>query len=132
MIPKGLAGFVPMAFKTSSPRPRRQTGSDALLLDDDPLTRMTWELAAKSKGINLVAFSNPKEFLAAVEGIRKDTSIYLDCELADGVRGEAIAKDLYAQGFTNLTLATGHSPETLPPMPWIRQVMGKEPPWGEA
>jgi hypothetical protein len=129
MIPKGLAGFVPMEFKPAPPQ--RQAGPDVLLLDDDALTRMTWEMTAKAKGIKLAAFSNPNEFLAAAAGVPKDTAIYLDCELSGGVRGEAVAKDLHSQGFTNLSLATGHPPDTLPSMPWIRQVVGKEPPWGE-
>ena len=72
----------------------------------------------------------PKEFLAAVEHLPKDTPIYLDSRLAKGLRGEDIARDLHAKGFSNLFLATGHSPESLPPLPWIKKIVGKEPPWG--
>jgi len=126
MIPKGLAGFVPIGFRHA---PSPLSGPDAVLLDDDPLGRMLWEMKAKSNGINLITFGSPKAFLAAVGGFPKDTPIYFDCELADGVRGDAFAKDIYAKGFTNLFLATGHPPETFPPMSWIKRVVGKEPPW---
>ena len=124
MIPKGLAGFVPISVRA------QPQGPDAVLLDDDALVQMTWNVAAKSQGRNLLAFRDPKEFLAAVEHLPKDTPIYLDSHLAKGLRGEDIARDLHAKGFSNLFLATGHSPESLPPLPWIKKVVGKEPPWG--
>lgn len=127
MIPKGLAGFVPIEVKARLPLP--QTGVVAVLLDDDALVHMTWKVAAKSKDVSLATFRDSKEFLAAVERFPKATAIYLDSELGGGVRGEDIARDLHAQGFTNLHLTTGHAPETLPAMPWIKQVLGKEPPW---
>jgi len=46
------------------------------------------------------------------------------------IRGEEIAKGLYEKGFRNLYLTTGHSPETFPHLPWIREIVGKKPPWG--
>lgn len=39
-----------------------------------------------------------------------------------------MAQDLHAQGFSNLYLATGLAPDSFPHMPWIKQVVGKEPP----
>ena len=104
-------------------------GPDAVLLDDNALVHMTWRMAAKSKGLSLVGFRSPQELLAAVDRYSKDTAVYLDSELAEGVRGEDIAKVLHGKGFTNLYLATGHAPEALPDMPWIKQVVGKEPVW---
>jgi len=134
MIPKGLAGFVPISISASPVRPEtqrpRQSGPDAVLLDDDALVRMNWKGTARSKGLNLIAFAKPQEFLAAVAGFPKDTAIYLDSKLGDGIRGEDIAKDLHAQGFTNLYLATGYDQDSLSPMPWIKKVVGKAPPWG--
>ena len=102
---------------------------DVVLLDDDALVRMTWTVAAKSKGIRLAAFKTPAELLAAVVGLPKDTPIYLDSELGEGLKGEDVARGLHAKGFSSLHLTTGHPPETLPPMPWIKRVVGKEPPW---
>jgi signal transduction histidine kinase len=127
VIPKGLAGFVPVEVMAGQPAPL--TGADALLLDDDALVHMTWKVAAKSNGLSLAAFRDPKEFLAAAELCPKSTAIYLDSELGGGERGEDIAKELHRKGFTNLHLTTGHAPESLPTMPWIKQVLGKEPPW---
>lgn len=157
MIPKGLAGFVPISISVSHERLETQhlrqsgldaapagnalpkavrdggpSGFDAVLLDDDALVRMNWKGAARSKGLNLVAFKNPQEFLAAVDGFPKETAIYLDSKLGDGVKGEDIAKDLHAKGFTNLYLATGYDPESFPAVPWIKKVLSKSPPWQDA
>ena len=91
---------------------------------------MNWKGMAKAKGLDFVAFAVPTDFLAAVEGFPKGTAIYLDSKLGDGIRGEQISEDLHAQGFTNLYLATGYDQESLEPMPWIKKVVGKAPPWG--
>ena len=104
-------------------------GRMAVLLDDDMLVHMNWKMAAKAAGVELKAYKIPEDFAAGREALSKDTPIYLDSDLGDGIQGEDIAKDLHAKGFTNLYLATGHAPESLPPMPWIKQVVGKEPPW---
>lgn len=123
MIPKGLAGFVPIAL--AGPR----VGPDAVLLDDDALVRMNWAGTARAKGLDLKVFSGAPEFLAAVGGLPKATAIYLDSKLGNGLRGEDIAKELHAQGFTELYLATGYDAQSFSPVPWIKKVVGKEPPW---
>lgn len=133
LIPKGMAGFVPISIRGPQGRPASgkaaKTGPDAVLLDDDALAQMTWKLAAGAKGLDLMGFREPRELLAAMDRIPKETPIYFDCELGDGLRGDVVAKDLYAKGFTNLYLATGHDPRSLPPMPWIKGVVGKDPPF---
>lgn len=110
MIPKGLAGFVPIACPLSL-RP------DVVLIDDDHLVHTVWKVAASTNGKTLGAFSTPREFLAIVGRLDKSTPIYVDSKLGEGVRGEDFAKDLHAQGFRNLYLATGRQSESWPPMP---------------
>lgn len=122
MIPKGLAGFVPTRCLPSM-RP------DAVLIDDDHLVHLVWKVAARTNGKTLDSFSTPREFLAIVGRLDKKTPIYVDSKLGDGVRGEEFAKELHAQGFRNLYLATGHQRGMLPPMPWIKEVVGKKAPW---
>jgi signal transduction histidine kinase len=132
MIPKGLAGFVPISIAPALQDMHRaeQDGPDAVLLDDDALVRMNWTGTAKVKGLRVLAFQDSQEFLAAAGGFPKETAIYLDSKLGDGMRGEDIAKDLHAKGFTNLYLTTGYERGSLPDMPWIREIVGKAPPWG--
>lgn len=52
-----------------------------------------------------------------------------DSNLQNGEKGEEISKTLYDLGFTQLYLATGYQPEKFGQLPWIKQVVGKAPPW---
>lgn len=122
LIPKVLAGFVPIACPLSS-------GLDAVLIDDDRLVHTVWTVAARNNGKRLAVFSTPREFMVSVGKLDKRTPIYVDSNLGDGIRGEEFTKELHAQGFRNLYLATGRQPDTLPPMPWIIEVVGKKSPW---
>lgn len=123
MIPKGLAGFVPVS--TGSPKTGR-----AVLIDDDALTHMTWELAAEQNGIELSAFTDPAGFLANLEKFPKDIPLYIDSNLGENIKGEDIAADLKEKGFTNICLATGYEPGKFSHLPWLK-VICKEPPWGK-
>jgi len=123
MIPKGLADFVPISI-SAAPQAR------AVLLDDDALTYMNWEDAAQEHGVELIAFTDPAEFLARLEEFPKDIPLYIDSELGENIKGEDIAADLKEKGFTNICLATGHPAERFAHLPWLR-VISKEAPWGE-
>jgi hypothetical protein len=101
----------------------------AALIDDDALVHMTWKVAARSAGVALKPFKNPADFLAICETLPKDTPIYIDSDLGDGQKGEIIAKTIYARGFKTIYLETGHQPGSFPGMPWIKKVIGKDPPW---
>ncbi len=136
MIPKGLAGFVPIRIRTGVGEPGAgvkgagETKKSAVLIDDDALTHMTWELAAGEHGIDLQAFTDPDEFLANLEKFPKDIPLYIDSELGENIKGEDMAADLRKKGFTNIRLATGHPPERFSHLPWL-EVISKEPPWGK-
>ncbi len=104
------------------------SGRTAVLLDDDPLVHMNWKLAAKAAGVELKAYKTPEAFAGGIEALPKDTPIYIDSDLGNGVKGENIAIELYTKDFSNLTIATGHDPEEFAPLPWLK-VTGKEPPW---
>ena len=122
MIPKGLAGLVPIQIS-----PAAQPGR-AVLLDDDPLVHMCWALAAKAARVKLKTCSEPEKLYAEVETLPKDTPLYIDSELGAGIKGEDIALDLRGKGFSDITITTGHSPDRFARLSWLK-VIGKEPPW---
>ncbi|HAH31988.1 MAG TPA: hypothetical protein DCL44_06715 [Elusimicrobia bacterium] len=143
MIPKGLAGLVPITAVDSGERivDREETVKKAVdptpasgvevLIDDDALVQMTWKMSARANGITLKAFKAPAEFLASLETFPKNTPIYVDSELGEGIKGEDIAKIIYARGFETIYLETGHPPEHFVGMSWIKKVISKAPPWGD-
>ena len=62
----------------------------------------------KAAGVELKAYKTPEDFNAGLEGLSKDTPVYIDSDLGNDVKGEDIAKDLHEKGFTDLNMATGH------------------------
>lgn len=125
MIPKGLADFVPISISAHATRAR------AVLLDDDALTHMTWEMSAEEHGVELQAFTDPTEFLSKLDNFPKDIPLYIDSDLGEKIKGENIAVELKEKGFNNICLATAHPPEKFAHLPWLK-VITKEPPWGKS
>lgn len=109
--------------------PAAVLGAPVVLVDDDPLVRRTWELSAKAEGLDFTAFEAADAFLAAAGRFPPETRVYLDSDLGGGVRGEEVAGALHAKGFRDITLATGHAPEEFAGNPYLKAVIGKDPPW---
>lgn len=109
-----------------------ESASAAVLIDDDPLVRMNWTLAAKRAGKTLKAYSDAPSFINEAGETAKDAPVYIDSDLGEGAKGEEAAKEIHALGFTELFLATGHDPASFPPLPHIKGIQGKEPPWPTA
>ncbi len=123
MIPKSLAGLVPIEA------PSGKTRWDAVLIDDDPLAQATWRMTASKLGKSFRAFSTAAEFLAAVEEIDRGTPVYVDAELAGGVKGSLESRRIRDKGFAEVYLATGHDPAAFADLEYLSGVVGKEPPW---
>jgi len=123
LIPKTLSGFVPVIFTDDENKVK-----EVVLIDDDELVLMNWQISAKKKGIKLIKYKNSKDFYKEIDKIEKETPIYIDSELEEGQKGEDIAKDLREKGFKNIILETGHSPERFKDISWLK-IVEKEPPF---
>ena len=79
----------------------------------------------------IITFSDPYELLKNASQYNKDTPIYIDVELNDGIRGENISKELHDLGFTEIYLATGHSVNDFDKskLHWIKDIVGKHTPF---
>ena len=120
IIPKGLARLVPIE------RPVVES-LDAALIDDDPLARATWTIAASRAGKRLAVFTSVRDFLSA--RIDLSTPVYIDADLGDGIDGALEAKRLHERGYTELYLATGHPASKFPDQGHLKGIQGKAPPW---
>ena len=134
MIPKGLAGFVPVRVKSATgagePGPvGKNAHLDAVLIDDDPMTRMNWKMAASQSGKKFQSFSTVAEFLKEAPAISQETPVYVDAKLADGVNGAQESLRIHELGFQEIYLATGHEAARFAAYTHLRGVVGKEPPW---
>lgn len=103
----------------------------SVLIDDDPLVRANWNMAARRAGIPLHAYEDQAGFLRDLDAgkVSKSSEIFIDCELGSGAKGEDVALELHRRGCININLATGHRPESFRPMVHVRRIVGKSPPW---
>lgn len=105
--------------------------SDIVLIDDDPLVRRTWEMAARRSGRTVRSFATVDAFLGACGTINSGASVYVDSHLEDGVRGEDEVRRIHQAGFQEIYLATGYEAAKFSTVAHLRGVVGKDPPWGE-
>jgi hypothetical protein len=108
-------------------KPRQRI--DAVLIDDDFLVHATWQSLAKLKGKVLKTFTTIEEFMEISKEFEPEVSIFVDSNLAGGVKGETESQKIAKLGFKNIFLATGSEPSSFGAMPWIKAIVGKEPPW---
>ena len=121
IIPKDSASRIAIDFAPV-------TTKRIVLIDDDKFVHSSWELGADKKLIDLFTYFTIDDFLKESEQFSKDTAIYIDSNLKDGIRGEIEAKRIYDLGFENLTLASGMDFPQLPY--WIKGNQGKGFPLG--
>jgi signal transduction histidine kinase len=122
ILPKNLAPFVPIEFQKPTEK------LDAIVIDDDKnLIHAIWKMAAAEKAKRVKCFSLPEDFWLEAEGFDPATPIYVDVNLADGVRGDEVAREILARGFNRVFLATGYSSDDITPPPGLCGVVGKDP-----
>ena len=141
LIPKPLAGFVPIILDPGSTAchsvphcvrdDNQKPQPDCILIDDDEIVHTTWRLIAKQNGKTIQTYFDPKEFFEECSLYNRDIPIYIDAHLSKNQKGEEISKKIKEKGFENIYLATGSSPKEFPNLPWIKKIVGKEPPWVE-
>ncbi|MDD4975361.1 MAG: sensor histidine kinase [Bacteriovorax sp.] len=124
LIPKGLAGFVPIIQEEYL-----EEKIVSILIDDDPLIRLIWEKAAQSNGIELKVFQDILSFREIQGTLDFYSNIYIDSNLKNLDRGEVFAKELFDIGFKNIILTTGYDPARFENHPYFKKIMGKTPPW---
>lgn len=120
LIPKGLAPFIPIQVNEKK--------ICAVLIDDDSLTHRTWQMVAAKAGTRILTLMNPSDL--ANHSPDLDTSIFVDRNLGDGMRGEDVLHELHFRGFTRLYLFTGDtlSEEETLQLDFVSGVVGKTVP----
>ena len=102
---------------------------DAVLVDDDPLVRMSWKMVAQQKGKSILLCNSVDDFREKMAELDRSTPIYLDSNLGGGLRGEEFAIELAQEGFTEVFLATGYRTSDFEGLPGVKAVVGKDPPF---
>ncbi|PIR15082.1 MAG: hypothetical protein COV48_16350 [Elusimicrobia bacterium CG11_big_fil_rev_8_21_14_0_20_64_6] len=105
---------------------------DVVLIDDDPLVRKTWKMAAARAGRRFSEFATFAEFMEAAPPLDRLTTVYVDADLGDGVNGAQESVRIRELGFERIYLATGHPAASFAGFTHLSGVVGKEPPWSDA
>lgn len=122
ILPKNFAAYIDIEILSSATQ-------EIVFIDDDEALTSLWQLAGKTSNKQVHVFNRSSEFTKVIHTFKKDTPIYIDSSLAEEIRGEDFAKGLYDQGFSELYLATGYDADHFKPMPWIKKIVGKNPPF---
>lgn len=103
----------------------------AILIDDDPVVHAMWEFAAAKKNKNIISFYFVQDFFeyCLSNYLLNYIPIYIDLNLGNKLTGEVIARDIYKLGYTNIYLITGEDRQLSRDVYWIKEILGKEPPW---
>lgn len=125
ILPKGLAGFIPITIKEPVIK------YDAVLIDDDSLILSAWNISAYENEKKIISFTTFADFLKKMHTIDTRTPIFIDSNLGDGIKGEIVSKKAYELGFKTIFLCTGYNPDDFQPMSWITKIIGKEDIWQE-
>ncbi len=127
LLPKQLAGFVPMQIVTQQPK------LDYILIDDDDLTQMSWKMNAENLGHQMKGYLNIEDFKKDLTNLDKAIRIYIDSDLGNNelghpIKGENLAQDLHVTGFHNIYLATGYEANNFSNLAFLKGIVGKDPP----
>lgn len=121
LLPKNLSGYIPVIWLDKTP--------DYILIEDNDALRQAWEMDAIQSNNTLYCLERPSEFHRIMDIIAKNTPIYVDSDLGNGIKGELVAKDYFDYGFKNLYLTTGYTKEKFGEIPWIKEILGKDSPF---
>lgn len=121
LLPKSLANDI----RLLTPKHQKR----AVLIDDDKMTHFSWKLMAKKAGVELVAYISVKEFIDSSSSFERHTPIYIDSDLGVDLKGEVLSEELFKLGFTELFIATGHSACNIKKPAWVKDILGKSPPF---
>ena len=99
---------------------------EIILIDDDKFTHLNWKRSARNKNIKLTTFFSVDEMMKTSSNFGKETPVYVDSNLGDGLKGEDLSKQIFDQGFNNIVLATGARKESITQPFWISKIQGKE------
>ncbi len=124
IIPKYFAELTPIRISIPI------TPTEIVFVDDEEVIGEYWKDSAEAAGKSISVFNDPRDFMQVVHQYPKDVLIYLDSSLGNGLKGEDFAKQLYDQGYQNIILVTGFPKDRFKDVTWVKDVIGKEPPWG--
>ena len=124
---EGGVSFAGAGLQLTSEAQDTKAQTSIVLIDDDRLIHLNWNSYCKNNGFQFHGFKSIAQFIAFSAGIDKDSKIYIDSNLGDGIKGEIESEKIFALGFFNLYLATGYEKGSIAKPSWIKEIYSKSP-----
>lgn len=96
-----------------------------VLIDDDELIQIGWRRSGKKMGYDVQTFTTIEDFLKSSPQFKKETPIFIDSNLGNGIKGEIESEKIHELGFQRLYLATGYQKSEINVPNWILEVYSK-------
>lgn len=125
IIPKTFAAYMPIELIYKQVK----NAAHLIFIDDDIAISSAWKLHGLMKGKGIAVYNSVHDFKLDIGKFDLETPIYIDSDLKDEFPGQYYAKEFYEQGFKNIYLATGYLSKVFSEMYWIKEVVGKAPPF---
>jgi signal transduction histidine kinase len=120
ILPKEMFNSAEVIYKLN-------TVTNAVLIDDDELIHILWEQEARLADVNLSCYKSIEIFIQNFAQHPYETTIYVDSNLSNEIKGEIESKKIYELGFKKIILATGYSKGDIKKPSWIEAIIGKRP-----
>jgi CheY-like chemotaxis protein len=118
LLPKNMALIIPVT---------QGLDKKVVLIDDDELVHMSWKRAGKKSGIEVSTYYTMQSFIDNFYQYDKATTIYIDSNLSEDIKGEIESERIKDLGFDDLFLATGYLKDDIAKPLWIKDIVGKSP-----
>lgn len=96
-----------------------------ILIDDEDLIHLMWQKEARKSNIELICFTEPKEFFKSASEYDKEVLIFIDSNLGLEVTGEVYAKNIFDLGFENIYLTSAYTEIKLEDYPYLKGIVDK-------
>ncbi len=96
-----------------------------VLVDNEEVTRTTWEIKSEELGLKIKLFSSAEELLVNADQVSKDVPLFLDSDLGNHKKGESYAQILKEIGFTKIYLTTAYHNLHGQKLPYVDLVIDK-------
>ncbi|MBU1917285.1 MAG: hypothetical protein ABII18_07690 [bacterium] len=123
ILPKSLISIVPIIIADIVEKP------DCILIAEDEHVQVYWRMEARMSRKSILTFNDPGEFFQNIHNYDRSVPIYVTTTFTAGVRGEDISLHLNKAGFKNIYIVSSRDKQHFPTMPWIKDIVDKEPPW---
>lgn len=116
LLAKSLLGIIPLTVRESA----------VVLIDDDILVRMAWELGAHRRVVTLLSYDSFESFCRDRANVPTHFPIYMDANLPGEAPVAERVKKLKQFGFDSVYVETGEDPENYATLAGLQGVVGKE------